>query len=66
MCVCVYVCVCVCVCANFQEKQTALTSSAQICSKMDLGLEIQKTNVRIRISILEIPCVPTFSQNGQL
>ena len=33
---------------------------------MDLGLEIQKTNVGIRIIILEIPCVPIFSQNGQL
>ena len=30
---------------------------------MDLGLEIQKTNVGIRISILVIPCVPIFSQN---
>ena len=30
--------------------------------KMDLGLEIQKTNVGIRISILEIPCVPIFSK----
>ena len=30
---------------------------------MDLGLEIQNTNVGIRISILEIPCVPIFSQN---
>ena len=33
---------------------------------MDLGLEIQKTNARIRISILEIPGVPNFSQNGQI
>ena len=32
---------------------------------MDLGLEIQKANVGIRISILEIPCVPIFRQNGQ-
>ena len=57
---------CVCVCANFQEKQTALTFSAQICSKMDLGLTIQKTIVGIRISILDIPCVTIFSQNEQL
>ena len=48
------VCVCVCVSSNFQAKQIASTFSAQICPKMDLGLEIQKANVRIRISILEI------------
>ena len=29
---------------------------------MDLGFEIQKTNVGIRIHILEIPCVPIFRQ----
>ena len=39
-----------CVCANFQAKQTALTFSAQICPKMDLGLAIQKNIVGIRIS----------------
>ena len=66
MCVCVCVCVCVCAHANFQAKQTALTFSAQLCSKIDLGLEIQKTNVRIRISILDIPCVPILSENEQL
>ena len=57
---CVYVCVCVCVrvcvCANFLAKQIALTFSDQIAPKMDLGLEIQKTNVGIRITILEILC----------
>ena len=53
-------------CADFQAKQTALTFSAQICSKMDLGLPIQKTIVRIRISILDTPCVPIFSHNEQL
>ena len=52
--------------ANFPAKQTALTFSAQICPKMDLGLEIQITNVGIRISILEMPRVPIFLQNGQL
>ena len=31
---------------------------------MDLGLEIQKTNVGIKISILKIPCVPIFKQSG--
>ena len=40
--------------------------SAQICPKTDLGLEIQKVNVRIRISILKIPCVPIFRLNEQL
>ena len=53
-------------CASFQAKQTALTFSAQICPKMDLGLAIQKTIVGIRISILDIPCVPIFSQDEQL
>ena len=53
-------------CANFQLKQTTLIFLAQICPKRKLGFEIQKTNVRIRISIFEIPCVPIFRQNGQL
>ena len=53
-------------CANFQLKQTTLTFLAQICPKRKLGFEIQKTNVGIRISIFEIPCVPIFRQNGQL
>ena len=33
---------------------------------MDFWLEIQKTNVGIRISILEMPCVPIFRQNKQV
>ena len=53
-------------CANFQTKRTTLTFWAQICPKRNLGLEIQKTNVGIRVSILEIPCVPIFRQNKQL
>ena len=53
-------------CANFQLKRTTLTFLVQICPKRKLGFEIQKTNVGIRISILEIPCVPIFRQNGQL
>ena len=53
-------------CTNFQAKQTALTFLAQICPKMELGLEIQKTNIGIKISILEILCVPIFRQDGQL
>ena len=56
MCVCVCVCMYVCVCANFQAKQKVLTFSDQISPKMDLGLEIQKTNVGITIIILEILC----------
>ena len=55
-----------CMCANFQAKQTALTFSAQIFQKMVLGLAVQKTVVRITISILKIPCVLIFSQNEQL
>ena len=68
MCLSIFRCVCVsvCVCANFQEKQTALTFSAQIFTKMDIGLTIQKTIVGIRITILDIPCVPIFSQNEKL
>ena len=38
-----------CACANFQVKQIALTFLSQIFQKMDLGLEISKTNVGIRI-----------------
>ena len=55
-----------CVCANFQAKQTGLTFSAQICPKMDLGLETEKSSVGIRINIAETLCVPIFSQSGQL
>ena len=33
---------------------------------MDLGFEIQKTNFRIRIRILEIPCVPIFRPSEQI
>ena len=54
------------ICANFQLKRTTLTFLAQTCPKMKLGFEIQKTNVGIRISILEIPCAPIFRQNGRL
>ena len=55
-----------CLCANSQAKQTALTFSAQICPKMNLGLAIQKPIVGIRISILDTPYVSIFSQNEQL
>ena len=56
----------ICMCAIVQGKQTALTLSAQICPKVDQGLAIQKIIVGIRISILDIPCVPILSQNKQL
>ena len=39
-----------------------MTFLAQIWPKRKLGFQIQKTNVGIRISILEIPCVPIFGQ----
>ena len=52
-------------CTNFQLKQTTLTFLVQICPKRKLVFEIQKTNVGIRISILEIPFVPIFRQNEQ-
>ena len=55
-----------CVRVNFQAKQTALTFSVQICPKLDLGLTIQKTILAIRISILDIPGVPIFSENELL
>ena len=43
--------------ANFQPNWTTL---------MDLGFEIQKTNVGTRINNLETTCVPIFRQNKQL
>ena len=45
---------CVWVCTNYHAKQIAF--SDQIYPKMDLGLKIQKTNVGIRMIILEILC----------
>ena len=53
-------------CVNFKANQTALTFFGPSLYKRNLELKIQKTNVGIRISILEIPCVPIFRQNGQL
>ena len=44
-------------CANFPAKRTTLTFWPRFAPKMDFGLEIQKTDVEIRISILEM-CVP--------
>ena len=53
-------------CAISQEKQTTLIFSTETCTKTGLAFEIQKINVGIRMSILEIPCVPIFRQNAQL
>ena len=52
--------------ANFQSKWTTLNFSAHILAKMDLGLEIEKSNVGIRISFIEIPCPPILRKNAQL
>ena len=47
-------------CANFQAKWTNLTFWGQICPKIDFWFEIQKTNIEVKISILETPRVPIF------
>ena len=51
---------------QFSVETDNFTFLTQICPKRKLGFEIQKHNVGIRISILEIPCVPIFRWNGQL
>ena len=52
---------------NFrQNKQLQLGLSVQVCAKIDLELEIQKTNIVIRISIVKMPCMPIFRKNEQL
>ena len=43
-----------------------MTFLAQFCPKRNSKLEIHKTNVGLRISILNILSVPIFSYNGQL
>ena len=43
-----------------------LTFSIEICQNMNLGFEIEKINVGIRISIPAILCVSIFRQNRQL
>ena len=53
-------------CANFLTKQATLTFPAQICPKIDLASELQKSNSGFGISTSKIPCVLIFSQNGQL
>ena len=49
-----------------QTKQVIPFPGTNSAQKMDLGFEIQKTNVGTRISILEISYAPIFSQNDQL
>ena len=53
-------------CANIQAKQTTWALQFKFDQKMELRLEIQKTNVGVIISILEILCVSIFRQNKQL
>ena len=41
-------------CTSFQEKGRIQLSRLKFAQIMDLGLDFQKTNLRLRISILEI------------
>ena len=41
------------------------TFSTQICLEMDLGLKFEKTNVEIRISILQVLCVCVCQFSGK-
>ena len=50
--------------AIFQEKQTTLTFSTQICPKMDFGVGISK--VWIRNQHPSDTSAPIFRQNGQI
>ena len=50
-------------CAIFWGKRTTLNFLVQICPKVDLGMEIQKTNFGIKISIFETRCVPILRQS---
>ena len=47
-------------CPNFQAKWKTLTVLAKISPNMNLVFEMQENNVGIRISILEMSCVPIF------
>ena len=51
---------------QFSCKSDNFDFLVQICPKIDLRLQIQKTTVGIRISILQILFVPIFRQNRQL
>ena len=50
----------------YRREQTTLNFSTQICPKMTWELEIQKSNVGVRIRILEILIALIFRQNRQL
>ena len=51
---------------QFSVKMNNSDFFTQFCPKMDLGLRNEKSNVGIRIKILEILCVPIFSQYEEL
>ena len=51
---------------QFSNKMDTFDFLNQSLPKIGLGLEIQKTNVGIRINILEKPCVTIWRQNGRL
>ena len=53
-------------CANFQAKRTILIFLVQISPKTNFGLGFQKSKSVFGISTSKIPCVATFSQNGQI
>ena len=53
-------------CANIQAKRKTWALQFKFDQKMELRLEIQKTNVGVIISILEILCVSIFRQKKQL
>ena len=50
----------------FNKNGQILLFWSKFAQKIDLGFEIQKTNVEIRIIILKIPCLPIHKQNKQL
>ena len=51
---------------NFQTKQTALNFGHKFAQKWILGSEFQKSKSGFGINTSSIPCVPIFSQTGQL
>ena len=53
-------------CTNFQTKLTLLLFEPKFAQKWILGSEFQKSKSGFGISTSNIPCVPIFSQNGQL
>ena len=51
---------------NFQTKRTTLNFWAQFAQKWILRTKFQKSKSGCEINTSNIPCVPIFSQNGQL